>query len=188
MSTASVLLRVAPAGTRSARPVPGALSALVRALVAEVRKLKRTLAAWMVIIAPLLVIVFTAFIRLASTPEQTSEDAWPGLVGNVLAIWSIIMLPLFVALEAALDRFNEGVPPLKEFILPGGGVAAASCHLGRATCRRAERRCWTLARAQTVAAEPLQYLNRLSDLLFVIARVLARHETGSEVLWKHERR
>ncbi len=92
------------------------------------------------------------------------------------------------ALEAALDRFNEGLPPLKEFILPGGGVAAASCHLARATCRRAERRCWTLARAQTVAAEPLQYLNRLSDLLFVIARVLARHETGSEVLWKHERR
>ncbi|HEY7740759.1 MAG TPA: cob(I)yrinic acid a,c-diamide adenosyltransferase [Steroidobacteraceae bacterium] len=93
-----------------------------------------------------------------------------------------------VALEAALDRFNEGLPPLKEFILPGGGAAAAACHLARATCRRAERRCWTLARAQTVAPEPLQYLNRLSDLLFVIARVLARHETGSEVLWKHERR
>jgi cob(I)alamin adenosyltransferase len=92
------------------------------------------------------------------------------------------------ALEAALDRFNEGLPPLKEFILPGGGAAAAACHLARATCRRAERRCWTLARAQTVAPEPLQYLNRLSDLLFVIARVLARHETGSEVLWKHERR
>jgi cob(I)alamin adenosyltransferase len=93
-----------------------------------------------------------------------------------------------VALEAALDRFNEGLPPLKEFILPGGGAAAAACHLARATCRRVERRCWTLARAQTVAPEPLQYLNRLSDLLFVIARVLARHETGSEVLWKHERR
>ncbi|MBX3704241.1 MAG: cob(I)yrinic acid a,c-diamide adenosyltransferase [Steroidobacteraceae bacterium] len=92
------------------------------------------------------------------------------------------------ALEAALDRFNEGLPPLKEFILPGGGPAAAACHLARATCRRAERRCWTLARVQTVAAEPLQYLNRLSDLLFVIARVLARHESGGEVLWKHERR
>jgi cob(I)alamin adenosyltransferase len=92
------------------------------------------------------------------------------------------------ALETALDRFNEGLPPLKEFILPGGGVAAAACHLARSTCRRAERRCWTLARVQAVAPEPLQYLNRLSDLLFVIARVLARHETGSEVLWKHERR
>ena len=92
------------------------------------------------------------------------------------------------ALEAALDRFNEGLPPLKEFILPGGGAAAAACHLARAICRRAERRSWTLARAQSVAPEPLQYLNRLSDLLFVIARVLARHESGSEVLWKHDRR
>jgi cob(I)alamin adenosyltransferase len=92
------------------------------------------------------------------------------------------------ALETWLDAFNERLPPLKEFILPGGGTAAAACHLARAICRRAERRCWTLARAQTVAPEPLQYLNRLSDLLFVIARVLARHESGSEVLWRHERR
>lgn len=91
-------------------------------------------------------------------------------------------------LEQALDAFNEQLPPLKEFILPGGGTAAAACHVARTICRRAERRCWTLARMQTVAAEPLQYLNRLSDLLFVIARVLARQESGSEVLWKHERR
>jgi cob(I)alamin adenosyltransferase len=92
------------------------------------------------------------------------------------------------ALEDALDAINERLPPLKEFILPGGGPAAAACHLARAICRRAERRTWTLARAQAVAPEPLQYLNRLSDLLFVLARVLARHENGSEVLWKHERR
>jgi len=91
-------------------------------------------------------------------------------------------------LEKTLDDFNERLPPLKEFILPGGGTAAAACHLARAICRRAERRAWTLAREQAVAAEPLQYLNRLSDLLFVIARVLARQESGSEVLWKHERR
>lgn len=90
-------------------------------------------------------------------------------------------------LELTLDAFNEHLPPLKEFILPGGGTAAAACHLARTICRRAERRCWTLARMQTVAMEPLQYLNRLSDLLFVIARVLARQESGSEVLWKHER-
>lgn len=92
------------------------------------------------------------------------------------------------ALEDALDAFNDRLPPLKEFILPGGGPAAAACHLARAICRRAERRSWTLARAQDVAPEPLQYLNRLSDLLFVLARVLARHENGSEVLWKHDRR
>jgi len=99
-----------------------------------------------------------------------------------------IQAPQVSRLEQALDAFNEQLPPLKEFILPGGGTAAAACHLARTICRRAERRCWTLARTQTVAAEPLQYLNRLSDLLFVIARVLARQESGSEVLWKHERR
>ncbi len=92
------------------------------------------------------------------------------------------------ALERTLDGFNEGLPPLKEFILPGGGTAAAACHLARSICRRAERRAWTLANDQAVAPEALKYLNRLSDLLFVVARVLARHETGSEVLWKHERR
>ncbi len=92
------------------------------------------------------------------------------------------------ALEVALDAFNDRLPPLEEFILPGGGPAAAACHLARTICRRAERRAWTLARAQAVAPEPLQYLNRLSDLLFVLARVLARHENGSEVLWQHDRR
>jgi len=90
-------------------------------------------------------------------------------------------------LEQALDAFNADLPPLKEFILPGGGPAAAACHLARAIARRAERRAWTLAGQETVAPEPLRYLNRLSDLLFVIARVLARHETGQEVLWKRER-
>lgn len=90
-------------------------------------------------------------------------------------------------LETALDRFNDPLPPLKEFILPGGGPAAAACHLGRTVARRAERRAWTLAREETVNPELLRYLNRLSDLLFVLARVLARHEHGTEVLWRHER-
>jgi cob(I)alamin adenosyltransferase len=88
-------------------------------------------------------------------------------------------------LEIELDSFNENLPPLKEFILPGGGPAAAACHLARAVCRRAERRCWSLARAEPVAPDALKYLNRLSDLLFVVARVLARSESGSEVLWRH---
>jgi cob(I)alamin adenosyltransferase len=87
-------------------------------------------------------------------------------------------------LEQTLDRFNEDLPPLKDFILPGGGPAAAACHLARTVTRRAERRVWELSRAEEVAAEVPQYLNRLSDLLFVIARVLARHENGSEVLWR----
>ena len=87
-------------------------------------------------------------------------------------------------IEQALDGFNDGLPPLKEFILPGGGAAAAACHVARTVTRRAERRVWALARSESVAPEVPQYLNRLSDLLFVVARVLARHEHGSEVLWR----
>ena len=79
--------------------------------------------------------------------------------------------------------FNEALPPLKEFILPGGGPAAAACHLARAVCRRAERRCWSLARVENVSPDALKYLNRLSDLLFVLARVLAR-AAGGEVVWR----
>ena len=91
-------------------------------------------------------------------------------------------------LEAQLDGFNEDLPMLKEFILPGGSQAAAHCHLARTICRRAERRVISLAREEEVNEEPIRYLNRLSDLLFVVARVLARHEGGTEVLWEHERR
>ncbi|HET7755959.1 MAG TPA: cob(I)yrinic acid a,c-diamide adenosyltransferase [Steroidobacteraceae bacterium] len=90
-------------------------------------------------------------------------------------------------LETALDAFNDPLPPLREFILPGGGPAAAACHLARTVARRAERRAWALARSEPVGPEALKYLNRLSDLLFVLARVLARHERGAEVLWRHER-
>jgi cob(I)alamin adenosyltransferase len=91
------------------------------------------------------------------------------------------------ALERALDAFNDPLPPLKEFILPGGGPATAACHLARTVARRAERRAWTLSRAEPVNPEVPRYLNRLSDLLFVIARVLVRHERGAEVLWRHDR-
>jgi cob(I)alamin adenosyltransferase len=90
-------------------------------------------------------------------------------------------------LERTLDELNAALPPLKEFILPGGGPATAACHLARAICRRAERRVWTLAKRDTINPEGPKYLNRLSDLLFVIARVLARHERGAEVLWRHDR-
>jgi cob(I)alamin adenosyltransferase len=82
---------------------------------------------------------------------------------------------------------NADLPPLKEFILPGGGQAAAACHLARTIVRRAERRTGSLAGQEPVRPEALRYLNRLSDLLFVIARVLARAESGQEVLWNRER-
>lgn len=99
-----------------------------------------------------------------------------------------ISAPQVTRLEEELDAFNAQLPALKEFILPGGGAAAAACHLARTIARRAERRVLTLGRAERVSPEVLKYLNRLSDLLFVIARVLARHERGTEVLWRHERR
>ncbi|MBS0456354.1 MAG: cob(I)yrinic acid a,c-diamide adenosyltransferase [Proteobacteria bacterium] len=93
-----------------------------------------------------------------------------------------------VRLEARLDGFNADLPALKEFILPGGGIAAAHCHLARTIARRAERETIALARVESVRPEVVRYLNRLSDLLFVLARVLARTSGHGEVLWNHERR
>lgn len=89
-------------------------------------------------------------------------------------------------LESQLDRFNDELPPLKEFVLPGGNAAAAQCHLARTVCRRAERRVLSLSRDEAVNPEAQRYLNRLSDLLFVMARVLARAGGGQEVLWQRD--
>lgn len=91
-------------------------------------------------------------------------------------------------LEQTLDHYNSDLPRLKEFILPGGGTAAAHCHVARTVCRRAERRVVTLARDEAVRPQAVKYLNRLSDLLFVLARVLARASGHGEVLWQHEKR
>lgn len=91
-------------------------------------------------------------------------------------------------LEQALDGFNEALPPLKDFILPGGGEAASRCHIARTVVRRAERETVALSRVETVRPETVRYLNRLSDLLFVLARVLARASGHGEVLWQHDRR
>ncbi|MBB1059240.1 cob(I)yrinic acid a,c-diamide adenosyltransferase [Marilutibacter spongiae] len=91
-------------------------------------------------------------------------------------------------LEARLDGFNALLPALKDFILPGGGEAAARCHVARTVVRRAERETVALARLEAVRPEAIGYLNRLSDLLFVLARVLARASGHGEVLWDHDRR
>jgi cob(I)alamin adenosyltransferase len=99
----------------------------------------------------------------------------------------IITEDYITRLEDTLDVLNEPLPPLKDFILPGGGPGAAACHLARTIVRRAERRVWELSRVEAVAYEVPRYLNRLSDLLFVMARVLARAESGQEVVWKRER-
>jgi cob(I)alamin adenosyltransferase len=87
-------------------------------------------------------------------------------------------------LEGWIDEFNTDLPPLKEFILPSGGAATAACHLARAICRRAERALVGLAGMETVNGAARIYLNRLSDLLFVIARTLAREKGQGEVYWR----
>lgn len=90
-------------------------------------------------------------------------------------------------LEQALDRLNTNLGPLKEFILPGGSRAAAAAHLARTICRRAERRLITLRRSDSVSAISLRYLNRLSDLLFVVAREANRQAGRPDVLWRPDR-
>ena len=87
-------------------------------------------------------------------------------------------------LERELDRFNAALPPLKDFVLPSGSRPAALAHVARAVCRRAERRVVTLSRKQKLAPALPAYLNRLSDLLFVLARELNRADGHADVLWK----
>lgn len=87
-------------------------------------------------------------------------------------------------LESALDGLNENLSPLKEFILPGGSEAAALCHVARTVCRRAERRVVRLGETEKTNPATARYLNRLSDLLFVVARVLNVHAGRADVLWK----
>lgn len=107
-------------------------------------------------------------------------------LGGELSIpgYSMLTAEHVAALEQTLDRFNEELPPLKNFILPGGSRSAAVCHLARAVCRRAERDLVTLARNTEINIDGRHYINRLSDFLFVLARVLARRNGGQEVLWQ----
>lgn len=90
-------------------------------------------------------------------------------------------------LENMLDEHNADLPPLKEFILPGGNLPAASCHVARTVCRRAERIVVSLAKEEKINPPVIKYLNRLSDLLFVLCRVLARQDGQSEILWDKTR-
>ena len=97
---------------------------------------------------------------------------------------SVLVEAQVTALEDLLDQLNADLAPLKEFILPGGTRAAALCHVARSVCRRAERRVYTLSRSEAVAPASLKYLNRLSDLLFVMARALNHANGTPDVLWQ----
>jgi cob(I)alamin adenosyltransferase len=91
-------------------------------------------------------------------------------------------------LDTLLAKYNAELPPLKEFILPAGSRAAAQSHVCRTVCRRAERTVVTLGQAETINDGIRKYLNRLSDLLFVLSRILNRYAGGSDVLWEKDRR
>jgi cob(I)alamin adenosyltransferase len=91
-------------------------------------------------------------------------------------------------LDELLEKYNADLPALTEFILPAGSRAASIAHICRTVCRRAERSIVTLGKADTIHDHPRQYVNRLSDLLFVLSRVLNRFDGGSDVLWQHERK
>jgi cob(I)alamin adenosyltransferase len=125
---------------------------------------------------------------IASCLTEVQHDLFD--LGGELAIpgTELVASARVEALETEIEHYNAALPPLKEFVLPGGGSAASACHLARAICRRAERHCWGLAHTEAVSSVSTRYLNRLSDLLFVLGRVLARTEGGSEVLWKRGRK
>jgi len=110
-------------------------------------------------------------------------------LGGELCIpgYSLITEAQVAQLDALLEKYNADLPPLKEFILPGGSRAAAQMHVCRTVCRRAERAVVTLAQSEAVNPLPRQYLNRLSDLCFVLSRVLNRYAGGSDVLWQKDR-
>jgi cob(I)alamin adenosyltransferase len=99
--------------------------------------------------------------------------------------YTMIKAERVAALETILDEFNDSLPPLKEFILPGGSRAASYCHLARTVCRRAERTMTTLNSHEKITDISLQYINRLSDLLFVLCRILNKEAGVPDVLWQN---
>ena len=110
-------------------------------------------------------------------------------LGGELAVpgFQLIQSQMVSDLEVLCDQLNEELPPLKEFILPGGSRSAGLCHMERAVARRAERVIVTLSKDESIGDDLKRYINRLSDVLFVMARQLARRDGGQEVFWKSKR-
>lgn len=137
----------------------------------------------------------TIGLLLAESLPAEVRDALAGVQHDLFDLGGELSLPghTLVAdthlarIDALLEQFNAGLPPLREFILPGGSRAAALAHVARTVCRRAERALVALGRAGSQQPLPAQYLNRLSDLLFVLARVLNRANGGTDVLWQQGR-
>ena len=124
---------------------------------------------------------------IATYLSQVQHDLFD--LGGELSIpgYSAVGEEHVARLEDNVERLNERLTPLKEFILPGGSRSAALAHVSRTVCRRAERALVALGATETVSDASRRYLNRLSDLLFVIARALNRADGGSDVLWQRRR-
>lgn len=135
------------------------LNSVVGMLVVEIRELPEH--------APQL----TALARL----QQELFD-----LGAYLATLGATALPEVAWLDDAVEQLNAQLPPLTEFVIPNGTKASVQCHVARTVCRRAERDCWAVADTEQVA----RYLNRLSDLLFVLARLLNRADNEDETQWR----
>ena len=110
-------------------------------------------------------------------------------LGGELSIpgFELLKAEALLALDQALDHYNDTLPKLQEFILPAGSRAAAQAHVCRTVARRAERSVVALGAVEAVKDTPRRYLNRLSDLMFVLARVLNRMDGGDDIYWKSER-
>jgi cob(I)alamin adenosyltransferase len=121
--------------------------------------------------------LFTIGATLATAPGSKAGAVVP----PVAPAWT-------AALEEAIDRFETELPPLRHFVLPGGAPLAAELHVARGACRRAERRVVALHRQEPVEAEVLAFLNRLSDFLFVAARLANHRAHVSETVWDPNRR
>lgn len=135
-------------------------------------------------------------VALSHPLPEAVREALTGVQHRLFEIGAELAMPEYLGceakhvdqLEAAIDRINDELPPLKEFILPGGGPGAAACHMARAVCRRGERALVAAGEAgETVNAESVRFVNRLSDLLFAVARRATRDAGVSEVQWDHDR-
>ncbi len=118
---------------------------------------------------------------------EIQHDLFAIGAGLATPINSLLQQDAVTKLESEIDRLDANLPPLKKFILPGGSTEAAICHSARAVCRRAERRVLTMQQSEGDQSDlcSLQYLNRLSDFLFVLARTLSRLNNGTEIIWRN---
>ena len=140
----------------------------------------------------------SAVIGMLVTQEDISEEIQQFLVNTQQDLFNIsgeLSAPEFKnigeekikKIEVFIEKINNELPPLKEFVVPGANLRSSQTHLARAICRRAERALVKLASEKEVNPFSLQYLNRLSDAFFVVARKLARDENENEVVWDHQR-